>query len=55
MEAVAVLTTKYAFPRVPHPDWADRETTEESVLGRQIDLPLQEISGAWREGLERAL
>ena len=24
-------------------------------VNRQIDLPLQEISGAWREGLERAL
>ena len=31
VEAVAVLTTKYAFPRVPHPDWADRETTEEGI------------------------
>ncbi|MED5568735.1 MAG: glycosyltransferase family 4 protein [Chloroflexota bacterium] len=31
VEAVAVLTTKYAFPRVPHPEWADRETTEEGI------------------------
>ena len=31
VEAVAVLTTKYAFPRVPHPEWADKETTEEGI------------------------
>lgn len=31
VEAVAVLTTKYAFPRVPHPEWSDRETTPEGI------------------------
>ena len=31
VEAVAVLTTKYAFPRVPHPEWADRDTTPEGI------------------------
>ena len=31
VEAVAVLTTKYAFPRIPHPDWADRDATPEGI------------------------
>lgn len=31
VEAVGVLTTKYAFPRVPHPEWADRDTTPEGI------------------------
>ncbi len=31
VEAVAVLTTKYAFPRIPQPHWADRETTPEGI------------------------
>ena len=31
VEAVGVLTTKYAFPRIPHPDWADREQTPEGI------------------------
>lgn len=31
VEAVGVLTTKYAFPRVPHPEWADREQTQEAI------------------------
>ena len=31
VEAVGVLTTKYAFPRVPHPEWANRETTPEGI------------------------
>ena len=29
--AVAVLTTKYSFPRVAHPDWADRDVTPEGI------------------------
>ena len=29
--AVAVLTTKYSFPRVAHPDWADRDATPEGI------------------------
>ena len=31
VEAVGVLTTKYAFPRLPHPEWADREQTPEGI------------------------
>lgn len=31
VEAVGVLTTKYSFPRVAQPDWADRETTDEGI------------------------
>ncbi len=31
IEAVGVLTTKYAFPRIPHPEWADREETQEGI------------------------
>jgi glycosyltransferase involved in cell wall biosynthesis len=31
VEAVGVLTTKYAFPRIPHPEWADRETTSQGI------------------------
>ncbi len=31
VEAIGVLTTKYSFPRVAQPDWADRETTEEGI------------------------
>ncbi len=29
--AVGVLTTKYAFPRIPQPHWANRETTPEGI------------------------
>jgi glycosyltransferase involved in cell wall biosynthesis len=28
---ISVLTTKYSFPRVPHPEWQDRELTPEGV------------------------
>ena len=31
VEAVAVLTTKYSFPRIAHPDWADRDATPEGI------------------------
>ena len=31
VEAVGVLTTKYSFPRVAQPDWADRETLSDGV------------------------
>ncbi len=31
VEAVGVLTTKYAFPRIPQPHWDDRETTPEGI------------------------
>ena len=29
--AVAVLTTKFSFPRIAHPDWADRDETPEGI------------------------
>ena len=28
---IAVLTTKYSFPRIPHPEWPDREVTLEGL------------------------
>jgi len=28
---IAVLTTKYSFPRIPHPEWPDREVTMEGL------------------------
>lgn len=31
VEAVGVLTTKYAFPPTPHPEWPDRERTPEGI------------------------
>ena len=31
VEAVGVLTTKYSFPRVAQPEWADRETLPDGV------------------------
>ena len=31
VEAVGVLTTKYSFPRVPQPEWPDRETLSDGV------------------------
>ena len=31
VEAVGVLTTKYSFPRVAQPEWADRETLSDGV------------------------
>lgn len=35
--AVGVLTTKYAFPRIPHPDWADREVTPQGISVFRLD------------------
>ena len=37
IEAVGVLTTKYAFPRIPHPEWADREETQEGISIFRLD------------------
>jgi glycosyltransferase involved in cell wall biosynthesis len=53
VEAVGVLTTKYSFPRVPQPDWADREITPEGISiyrlsgypGRSI--PLYSVPLVW--------
>ena len=44
VEAVGVLTGKYAFPRVPHPDWQDREITPEGItILRLSSFPLKSI------------
>ena len=44
VEAVGVLTCKYAFPRIPHPDWPDRETTPEGItILRLSSFPLKSI------------
>lgn len=51
--AVGVLTTKYAFPRIPHPDWADREVTPEGIsIFRlwgypQRSIPLYSVPLVW--------
>jgi glycosyltransferase involved in cell wall biosynthesis len=53
VEAVAVLTTKYSFPRVPQPDWADRETTPEGIGIYRLDgfprksIPLYSCPLVW--------
>ena len=31
VDSVAVLTTKYAFPRIPHPEWSDHEYSSEGI------------------------
>ena len=31
VDSVAVLTTKYAFPRIPHSEWSDYESSSEGV------------------------
>lgn len=44
VEAVGVLTSKYAFPRIPHPRWPDRETTSEGItILRLSSFPLKSI------------
>ena len=53
VEAVAVLTTKYSFPRVPQPKWADRETTPEGIGIYRLDgfprksIPLYSCPLVW--------
>ncbi|MCH7621615.1 MAG: glycosyltransferase family 4 protein [Chloroflexi bacterium] len=53
VEAVAVLTTKYSFPRVPQPDWADRDTTPEGIAIYRLDgfprrsIPLYSCPLVW--------
>ena len=37
VDRIGVLTAKYAFPRVPHPDWADREITPEGIAIFRLD------------------
>ena len=58
VEAVAVLTTKYSFPRVPQPDWADRETTAEGIGIYRLDgfprrsLPVYSCPLVWFSPLQ---
>ncbi len=53
VEAVAVLTTKYSFPRIPQPGWADRETTPEGIGIYRLDgfprksIPLYSCPLVW--------
>lgn len=53
VEAVAVLTTKYSFPRVPQPEWADRDTTPEGIGIYRLDgfprksIPLYSCPLVW--------
>jgi glycosyltransferase involved in cell wall biosynthesis len=51
--AVGVLTTKYAFPRIPQPHWADRETTPQGIAIFRLDgrpqrsIPLYSVPLVW--------
>ena len=53
VEAVGVLTAKYAFPRVPHPRWPDREVTPEGITILRLSsfplksLPLYSVPLVW--------
>ena len=53
VEAVAVLTTKYAFPRIPHPEWADRDITPEGISIFRLrgypkpSIPLYSVPLVW--------
>jgi glycosyltransferase involved in cell wall biosynthesis len=53
VEAVGVLTTKYAFPRVPHPEWADRDVTPEGISIFRLkgyprySIPLYSVPLVW--------
>ena len=53
VEAVGVLTTKYSFPRVPQPDWTDRETTPEGISIFRLSgyprhsIPLYSVPLVW--------
>ena len=53
VEAVGVLTTKYAFPRICHPDWADREQTPEGISIFRLSgfprpsLPIYSVPLVW--------
>ena len=37
VEEVGVLTTKYAFPRIPQPGWSDHDVTEEGIRIFRLD------------------
>ena len=44
VEAVGVLTAKYAFPRIPHPGWPDTEVTPEGItILRLSSFPLRSL------------
>ena len=53
IEAVGVLTTKYAFPRLPHPEWSDREHTPEGISILRLrgfpraSIPLYSVPLVW--------
>lgn len=53
VEAVGVLTTKYSFPRVPRPAWADRDTTPEGIAIYRLcgyprrSIPLYSVPLVW--------
>ena len=58
VEAVAVLTTKYAFPLVPHPEWADRDSTPEGISIYRLkgfpkkSIPLYSVPLVWFSPLQ---
>ena len=53
VEAVGVLTTKYSFPRVAQPEWADRETLPDGVQVFRLpgfprwSVPLYSVPLVW--------
>ena len=53
VESVGVLTTKYAFPRVPHPEWPNREKTPEGISIFRLSgfprrsMPLYSVPLVW--------
>src|SRR5918992_2970035 len=53
VEAVGVLTTKYAFPRVAHPEWSDRDATPEGISIFRLkgfprhSIPLYSVPLVW--------
>ena len=53
VEAVGVLTTKYSFPRVAEPDWADRETMPDGIMVYRLpgfprrSLPIYSVPLVW--------
>ena len=53
VEAVGVLTTKYSFPRVAEPDWADRQTMPDGIMVYRLpgfprrSLPIYSVPLVW--------
>ena len=58
VEAVGVLTTKYAFPRIPQPHWPDQETTPEGIEIFRLSgfprwsLPIYSVPLVWFSPLQ---